>query len=187
MIYLTLFFEFFKTGLFAMGGGLATIPFLSKMGSTYGWFNQTELSNMFAISESTPGPIGINMATYVGFKVAGIKGAICSTVGEVMPAIIIIVIIARILNEFKENKYVKYSFEGIRPITLGLIISAFVSIFTSSVVFVEAYKQSGLINDLLDIKVLGIFILVLVLNKKFKVHPIVYVGLSALIGIILAL
>lgn len=185
MIYLTLFFEFFKTGLFAMGGGLATIPFLSKMGSTYGWFTSQELSNMFAISESTPGPIGINMATYVGYKVVGIPGALCSTIGEVTPAIIIIIIIAKILKQFKENKYVKYAFEGIRPITLGLIVSAFVSIFTSSVIYLDAFKQSHLIKDLIDLRILFIFILVFILNKKLKIHPIFYVVLSAIIGIII--
>ena len=185
MIYLQLFYEFFKTGLFAIGGGLATIPFLSKMAKAYGWFSQQELSNMFAISESTPGPIGINMATYVGFKVGGIPGALCATIGEVSPAIIIIIVIARILKQFKDNRYVKYAFEGIRPVTFGLIFSAFITIFTSSVVFVDAYKESGLISDLIDPKVIGIFILVLALNYKFKIHPIFYVILSAIIGMLI--
>lgn len=184
MIYLTLFFEFFKTGLFAVGGGLATIPFLSKMGQTYGWFSQAELSNMFAISESTPGPIGINMATYVGFKVGGVFGSLCATIGEVAPAVIIIIIIARILKQFKENKYVKYGFEGIRPVTFGLIVSALVSIFTSSVIYLDAYRSSGLLSDLINLKVIGIFVLVLILNKKFKVHPIVFVALSAILGML---
>lgn len=187
MIYLQLFFEFFKTGLFAIGGGLVTIPFLAKMGENFGWFTPSELTNMFAISESTPGPIGINMATYVGYKVAGILGGLIATIGEVAPAIIIIMIIAKILKEFKESEYVKAAFKGLRPTVFGLIISAFLGIFTSSVIFVDKYKQTGNIKDLLDIRVIGIFAVVFLLNKKWKIHPVFYVILSALAGIILSL
>ena len=187
MIYLQLYFEFFKTGLFAIGGGLVTIPFLAKIGENYGWFTPAELTNMFAISESTPGPIGINMATYVGFKVAGIPGAIISTIGEVSPAIIIIMVIARILKKFKESDYVKSAFKGLRPTVFGLIISAFVGIFTSSVVFVDEYRKTGNIKDLLDIRIIGIFVIIFLLNRKWKIHPIFYVLLSALAGVIMSL
>ena len=187
MIYLQLFFEFFKTGLFAIGGGLATIPFLAKMGENFGWFSPSELTNMFAISESTPGPIGINMATYVGFKVGGVLGSLVATIGEVAPAIIIILIVAKVLNQFKESEYVKAAFKGLRPVVFGLILSAFVSIFTSSVIFLDKYKASGNINDMFDIRVIGIFVVVFLLNRKWKIHPIFYVLLSALAGIIFAL
>lgn len=187
MIYLQLFIEFFKTGLFAIGGGLVTIPFLSQMGKEFGWFTQEELANMLAISESTPGPIGINMATYVGYKLGGIPGSICATIGEITPAIIIIILIAKILKEFKDSKYVKAAFEGLRPTVFGLILSAFVSIFTSAVIFVDKYKETGNINDLFDIRILLIFIGVFLLNKKWKIHPIFYVLISAVIGIILKL
>ena len=187
MIYLQLFFEFFKTGLFAIGGGLVTIPFLAKMGENFGWFTPAELTNMFAISESTPGPIGINMATYVGYKVGGIFGGLVATIGEVSPAIIIIIIIAKILKEFKESEYVKSAFKGLRPTVFGLILSAFVGIFTSSVIFLDKYKETKNINDLLDIRVIGIFVVIFLLNKKWKIHPIFYVLLSALAGIVLGL
>lgn len=187
MIYLQLFFEFFKTGLFAIGGGLVTIPFLAKMGENFGWFTPNELTNMFAISESTPGPIGINMATYVGYKVAGIPGGIIATIGEVSPAIIIIILIAKILTKFKESDYVKSAFNGLRPTVFGLIASAFVGIFTSSVIFVDEYRKTGNIKDLLDIRVIGIFVVIFLLNKKWKIHPIFYVLLSALAGIVMAL
>lgn len=187
MIYLQLAYEFFKTGLFAIGGGLVTIPFLAKMGEQYGWFTSQELTNMFAISESTPGPIGINMATYVGYKVAGVLGGVVATLSEVAPAIIIIIIVAGFLKKFKESEYVIAAFKGLRPAVFGLIISAFVGIFTSSVLFIDKYKETGNIKDIFDIKIIGIFILILILNKKWKIHPIFYVLLSALLGIILAL
>lgn len=187
MIYLQLFYEFFKTGLFAIGGGLVTIPFLSQMGEKFGWFTNEELANMLAISESTPGPIGINMATYVGFKMGGIFGSICATIGEVAPAIIIIMIIAKALKEFKDSKYVKAAFDGLRPTVFGLILSAFVGIFTSSVIFLDKYKVAGNIDDLIDIRIILIFIAVFLLNKKWKIHPIFYILLAAIAGIILKL
>lgn len=187
MIYLQLAFEFFKTGLFAVGGGLATIPFLSKMGENYGWFTNAELVNMFAISESTPGPIGINMATYVGYKVGGYLGSLVATLSEVAPAIIIIICIAKILDKFKESEYIKAAFKGLRPTVFGLILSAFISIFITSVIFVDKYKETGNFIDMFDIRVILIFVLVLLLNKKWKIHPIFYVILSATLGIIFAL
>lgn len=185
MIYLTLFLEFFKVGLFAIGGGLATIPFLSELGDKYAWFTHEELSNMIAISESTPGPIGINMATYVGYKVAGPLGGVVATLSEVMPAVITLIIIAGFINKFKENMYVKYAFEGIRPIVFGLILTAFLGIFTSSVIFVDKFKLSGLWTDLFNIKTLAIFLIVFLCNLKWKIHPIFYVLISAVLGILL--
>lgn len=187
MIYLRLYYEFFKTGLFAIGGGLVTIPFLSEMGQKFNWFTQAELTNMIAISESTPGPIGINMATYVGFKVGGVLGSLCATIGEVTPALIIIMIIAGFLKEFRENKYVERAFTGIRPTVIGLIVSAIAGIFFSSVIFLNKYKASGNIADLFDIRTIGIFIVIFIANKKWKIHPIFYVIVSAILGIILGL
>lgn len=184
MIYLKLYYEFFKTGLFAIGGGLVTIPFLSKMGENFGWFTHEELVNMLAISESTPGPIGINMATYVGFKMGGVLGAICATIGEVSPALIIIMVIARFLKEFRNNKYVDAAFKGIRPTVIGLIIAAITSIFLTSVLHLNNYYLTGNIKDIFDPYTIGIFILIFLLNSKWKIHPIFYVVLSGIIGII---
>ena len=104
MIYLQLFYEFFKTGLFAIGGGLATLPFLSDMAERTGWFTQSQLADMLAVSESTPGPVGVNMATYVGFETAGVLGAIVATLGLVFPSIVIILVIAGFLKAFR-NKF----------------------------------------------------------------------------------
>ena len=119
-MYLQLFFEFFKAGLFAVGGGMATIPFLYDISDKTGWFTHAQLTDMIAISESTPGPIGVNMATYVGFTSAGIPGSVIATLGLITPSIIVILIIAGFYNAFKNNKYVQSAFYGLRPASTGL-------------------------------------------------------------------
>ena len=123
-IYLQLFIEFFKAGLFAVGGGMATIPFLYDISDNTGWFTHAQLTDMIAISESTPGPIGINMATYVGYTSAGISGSVIATLGLITPSIIVILIIAGFYNAFKNNKYVQAAFYGLRPASSALIASA---------------------------------------------------------------
>ena len=122
MIFLRLFIEFFKTGLFAVGGGMATLPFLSDMGVRTGWFTSAQLADMVAVSESTPGPIGVNMATYVGFETGGIPGAVIATLGLVAPSIIVILIIAQFLKAFRNSKYVDRAFYGVRPASTAAII-----------------------------------------------------------------
>ena len=184
-VFLDLFIEFFQIGLFAIGGGPATIPFLIDIPKRHDWYQVSDVANMLAVSESTPGPIGINMATYVGYKVGGVFGGIVATLSEIAPAIIIIILIIGILDKFKENVYVKSAFEGIRPTVFGLIISAFIGIFTSSVIFIDKFNQTGVIGDLLDIRYIGIFLIVFLCNIKWKIHPIFYVLLSAILGIIL--
>ncbi|MDK2789175.1 MAG: chromate transporter, partial [Epulopiscium sp.] len=116
MIYFLLFIEFFKIGLFAIGGGLATLPFLQELIEKYHWFSSYDLINMIAISESTPGPIGINTATFVGYKTAGIIGSIIATLGIVTPSIIIIILIAHYYMKFSEHPVVRASLNGIRPV-----------------------------------------------------------------------
>ena len=142
MIYLQLFWEFFKTGLFAVGGGMATIPFLYQISDKTGWFTHTDLANMIAVGESTPGPIGVNMATYVGF-VTGIKdggimtailGAVVATIGLVTPSVIVILIVAAILKSFRNNRYVNSAFYGLRPASTGLIAAAGISVLLSTMV-----------------------------------------------------
>ena len=121
MIYLQLFYEFFKTGLFAVGGGLATIPFLSAMTDKYTWFTKAQLADMIAVAESTPGPIGVNTATFAGYNAAGIPGAIIATLSLVLPSYIIILAISKALQKFRDNKYVNDAFTGLRPAATGLI------------------------------------------------------------------
>jgi len=190
LLYLTLFFEFFKTGLFSIGGGMATFPFLKEMGERTGWFTNGELMNMLAISESTPGPIGINMATYVGFTVGsfwrgvpgGIVGGIVATLGEVTPSIIVILIVARILQKFRSNPFVDRAFYGLRPASAGLIAAAALGIIVS-VMF-----PTGQIREIfLPGLILAVIMFILMNYVKFtkKLHPIVYIAGAALIGIIL--
>ena len=120
MTLLRLVFEFFKTGLFSIGGGLATLPFLYEMSDHTGWFTHTDIADMIAVSESTPGAIGINMATYAGYKTSGILGGFCATVGLAMPSIIIILIVAHFLNKFRDSRYVARAFYGLRPASIAM-------------------------------------------------------------------
>ena len=119
MIYFQLFWEFLKVGLFTVGGGLASLPFLYDISDKTGWFSHAQLADMIAISESTPGPIGINMATYVGFTSAGVLGSVLATLGFIIPSIIIVSIVSRFLKKFSENKFVKGAFYGLRAVSAG--------------------------------------------------------------------
>lgn len=185
MIYLTLALEFFKIGLFSLGGGLATIPFLSELGTKYEWFTQKELVDMIAISESTPGPIGINMATYVGFKTSGILGSLVATLSEVLPALIIITIIYRVLNKFKNNEFVSKLLIGIRPCTLALMLAAFINVFSNSVLPINQIGNMEVFLNSIDIKLILMFIAIYIFKTKTKYHPLVYISISAILGIIL--
>ena len=137
MTYLILFLEFFKIGLFAVGGGLATLPFLSELAGKYPWFDESMLGNMIAVSQSTPGPIGINMATYAGFNAGGVLGGLVATIGIVTPSVIIILIVAHVLNKFKESKSVQSVFYALRPAVTGLIAVAGFGVFKISVLTLD--------------------------------------------------
>ena len=143
MILLQLYWEFFKTGLFAVGGGLATLPFLSKMADKTGWFTQGQLMDMVAVSESTPGPIGINMATYVGFSTSGVPGALAATLGLITPSIIIILIIASFLKAFRSNRYVDSAFRCLRPASTGLIAASGLSVAVDYLLYGCSCGNSG--------------------------------------------
>lgn len=187
MIFLMLFWEFFKVGLFAIGGGQATIPFLADMAERTGWFTLEELVDMIAVSESTPGPIGVNMATYVGYQSAGIPGSLASTIGLVCPSIIIIIIVARMLQQFRHNKYVGQLFYAIRPASTGLIGAALYTMFTLCLLNFNLFRQTGIFTDLINEKYMILFAVLLLLTnvKKIKdLHPIIFVALAAAAGII---
>lgn len=185
MILLTLFIEFFKIGLFAVGGGLATIPFLKELAVKYGWFTIDTLSTMIAVSESTPGPIGINMATYVGYETAGILGGIVATLALVSPSIIVICIIARILKQFRDSKVVQGIFKGLRPAVVGFIIAAIISIYLNALFNLNLYQSTGNLLDLFNIKGILLFIgLYAFMLWKPKLHPIVMIMIAAVVGII---
>lgn len=195
-IFFTLFIEFFKTGLFAIGGGLATIPFLHDMIGKYGWFTTELLTDMIAVSESTPGPIGVNMATYVGF-ITGLKdfgiggailGAVITTIGLVLPSLIIICIIAQFLKKFKESEIVQSVFYGLRPAVTALIASAGLGIFMVTLFSVDAFKASGEILDFFKLPYILLFCIIFFISKKFKkLSPIMLILFSAIIGVVFKL
>ena len=192
MIFLELFARFFMVGLFSVGGGLATLPFLTSMGETTGWFDAMDISNMVAISESTPGPIGINMATYIGYQVGselgapfGILGSIVASLGEVTPAIIIIMIVSKMLMKFRDSKYVEYVFYGLRAASVGLIAAAWLGVAKIAFYSGEAMAQSGNFLMAIDYKSIILSALIFFLATKFKkLHPIALIALSAVVGII---
>ncbi len=188
MIYLRLFWEFFKTGLFAVGGGLATLPFIYDISDRTGWFTYQQIADMIAVSESTPGPIGVNTATYVGYITGGLPGSIVATLGLVTPAIIIILIIASCLKKFRENRFVDHAFYGLRPASAGLIAAAGFSVVMLALVREDAFKASGNILDLFSWKGLALAAVIWVLTnlvKKTKdLHPIFYIAASAVVGIL---
>lgn len=198
MIYVQLFWEFFKTGLFAIGGGMATIPFLYEISDKTGWFSHADLANMVAVSESTPGPIGVNMATYVGFitgasqgnAMTGILGAILATLGLITPSIIVILIIAGFLQSFRNSKYVNSAFYGLRPASTGLITAAGITV-AMSVIFFEEKLAKGLSAAAVNWKGLVLAVVLWIFINKVKktkgLHPIVFIGVSAVIGIVFAM
>ena len=182
MIYLLLFYEFFKVGLFSIGGGLATIPFLYDLASRRPeWYTASDVADMIAISESTPGPIGVNMATFAGYQTAGISGGIIATLGLIAPAIIIIFIVAKILSAFKDNKYVKSAFYGLRPASIGLILAALFGVVKIALINLEATTIAGFFN----IKGILLAVCLFVLQKFFKkIHPIELIAIAAVVGIV---
>lgn len=187
-LYLRLFWEFFKTGLFAVGGGLATLPFMYDISDKTGWFTHSMLADMVAVSESTPGPIGVNMATYVGFVTGGVPGAVIATVGLVTPSVIVILLIARVLKVFRENQYVDAGFYGLRPCSVGLIAAAGVLVIKLALFNTELYASTGALLDLFNFKALILAAVLLAATrciKKLKgLHPIVFILASAVIGIV---
>lgn len=198
MIYLRLFFEFFKTGLFAVGGGMATIPFLYEISDATGWFTYGDLANMIAVSESTPGPIGVNMGTYVGFitgcaqsgVLTGLLGAVIATIGLITPSVIVILIIAAVLKQFRDSKLVKDAFYGLRPASTGLITAAALTVALTTLVFPNGTEAGFVLADVNWVGiVLGVVLWLLtnVVKKTKKWHPIVFIGISAVVGMLLGM
>lgn len=169
MIYGILFFEFFKVGLFAIGGGLVTIPFLFDLSQRFDWFSMTELTNMIAVSESTPGPIGINMATFAGFSAAGFVGGFFATVGLVFPSVVIMILIAKMMAKYSCNVRVQNILGGIRPAVLALILFAGLQI--------AKIALTGSAELLF-------FAAFLAMIRIWKKSPILYICLAAVLGII---
>lgn len=184
MLLLELFYEFFKIGLFAVGGGPATLPYLIDLAEKRPWYTIAQLTNMIAISESTPGPIGLNMSTYAGFQTAGIMGGLSSTIGLVVPSLIIIILVAKFLENFNKNKYVQAAFKGIRPAVTGLIAAAVANLFQVSL-YTEVNGENVLA---IGSAIIGAVIFGLLQIKSLKkFHPVVWFLIGAIIGILFRL
>lgn len=195
MIYLQIVWEFFKTGLFAIGGGLATLPFLSKMSDAYGWFTQDDIGNMLAVSEATPGPIGVNMATYVGNTIGssaggvigGILCGILSTLSLVIPSYLVILIVFKVMTRFSENRYVQGAMKTLRPASVGMVSAAVLGIL-ESVLFNFDAAAVGQWNSVVLVPSLLLFAGIYILYYFFqKLHPIVILAIGAVAGVLLKL
>lgn len=179
MIYLALYWEFFKIGLFSIGGGLATLPFLSALAETHPqWLSARQIADMIAVSESTPGPIGINMATFAGYHASGLLGGVVATLGEITPSVIIIILIARFLTQFDKNQRVKDAFYGLRAAVVGLI--SFAALKLLGIIIL---KEGSL---RIEETVLTVLMVILVLSFK-KVHPFIWIVVGALLGLVFQL
>jgi len=170
MIYLQLLYEFFKTGLFSVGGGYATLPFLYHISDTYHWFTSKQLTDMIAVSSITPGPLGVNVATYSGFVTSGLPGAVVATASVVLPSYIIVVIVSKLLYKFKGNRHVQSAIYALKPAGCGLLASVGVQIFMENVT---------------SLWLGALFIGLLLLSFKQKRDPLLYLGISAIAGLVL--
>ena len=193
MILLRLFLEFCRVGLFSVGGGLATIPFLTDLGERTGWFTSGQLADMIAISESTPGPMGVNMATYVGFATAGVPGGIIATLGLIFPSVVIILVIAGFLQKFRQSKVVDGVFYGLRAASVALITAALLQVARIALMFHETAGPEvspGVFAPKYELFywpaiILAVVIFALVkFSPAKKLHPICFIGLAALAGVI---
>lgn len=188
MIELLLFWEFLKIGLFSVGGGMATLPFLYDLSDSTGWFTHAQLADMLAVSESTPGPVGINMATYVGYTVGGFGGALLATLGVILPGTVIVLIIAGMLDKFRGNKYVDAAFYGLRPASTGLIAAAGVSVVSIALLNTSLYAATGNLPDLISVKAVilaaVLWVLTNLVKPTKKLHPVVFIAASAVVGIV---
>jgi chromate transporter len=185
MTILNLMYEFFKTGLFSVGGGLATLPFLYEMSARHpDWFSNADIADMIAISESTPGAIGINMSTYAGFRAAGIPGGILASLALAMPCVIIILIIAKFLAKFRQNKLVEGAFYGLRPASLAMISAAGLNVARIALVNMEALTNGAGLGEFFIWKAIILAVLIFIGLKKLKWSPVIFIALSAVVGII---
>ncbi len=184
MILLRPIFEFAKTGLFSVGGGLATLPFLYEMSDRTGWFSHADIADMIAVSESTPGAIGINMSTYAGFRTAGVPGGILASFGLALPSVVIILIIARFLKKFRDNPLVEGAFYGLRPASIAVISAAGLNVARVALVDLSAYAASGSLADLFLPKAILLALLIFVGQRRLKWSPVAFIAISAVVGIV---
>ncbi len=181
----TLIFEFFKTGLFAVGGGMATLPFLYEIGQNTGWYTDQDVLNLLAVSESTPGPIGINMSTYVGFITAGIPGAVLASLALAAPSVLVILLVIRVLDRFKDSPLVDSVFQTLRPASIGMITAALLGVVQQTLLRLEAFAGWETLLAVFNWKGIALAGGLWLLMQKWKVHPIAYIAIAAVVGIVL--
>ena len=169
MIYLQLVFEFFKIGFFSFGGGYATIPFLYHISKEFGWYTFDELTQMTAVASITPGPVGINVATYAGLKTAGVLGSLTATLAEMLPSLVLVLIVAKLLKKFSDNFYVKSIIETLKPISCALLASVAIGLLKP---------------EIQDLKAMILLALLLLLSWKTKKDTIFYIFISAIVGVL---
>ena len=172
MIYLQLVFEFFKIGFFSFGGGYATIPFLYHISKEFGWYTFDELTQMTAVASITPGPVGINVATYAGLKTSGILGALTATISEMIPSLVLVLIVSKLLKKFSDNFYVKALIETLKPISCALLTSVAIGLLKP---------------EIQDIKAMILLAILLLLSWKTKKDPLFYILISAIVGVVFSL
>ncbi len=175
-------YEFMKTGLFAVGGGMATLPFLTRMQQTYQWFTAEELANMIAVSESTPGPIGVNMATYVGFSSGDVLGALCATLSLVFPSVVVSILVARTLERFRKSSLVKNMFAFMRPAVAGLIAAASLEVLR---IALFRAGTDGLTVSWLSMGIFAVLLAAMQWKPMKKIHPVAYIAVGAVLGVVL--
>lgn len=170
MIYLKLFLEFFHIGLFSYGGGYATLPFLYHLTEKYEWYTSSQLADMIAISSITPGPLGVNVATFAGYTTSGILGALIATASVVLPSVIIVIIISKLLEQFRTNRFVKSAIYSLKPAGCGLLAAVGVNMF---------------INEISPLSIV-LFLFLFSVTLKQRRDPLIYLGLSAIAGFVLS-
>ena len=184
MTLLRLIYEFFKTGLFAVGGGLATLPFLYEMGEKTGWFTAQDVLNLLAVSESTPGPIGINMSTYVGFITSGPLGALIASLALTAPCVIVILLVIRVLDKFKGSPLVDAVFKALRPASIGMITAALIGVVKESLLILPNFAGLNTLLSIFNWKGIVLAVVLWFVMKKWKTHPIAYIAIAAAAGIV---
>lgn len=172
MIYLQLFLEFFKIGLFSFGGGYATIPFLYHISQVYNWYSLEELTQMVAVASITPGPVGINVATYAGLKSAGVLGSMVATTSEMLPSFFLVIIVSKLLKKFSDNFYVKAIIETLKPVSCALLTSVAIGLLRPSIA---------------DIKAMILLAVLLIISWKSKKDPLFYILIAGVVGVVISL
>lgn len=187
MVYLLLFFEFFKIGLFTFGGGYAMIPLIKELVLKYNWLDESKFYDFIGVCESTPGPVAINMATYVGSTQGGFLGSCCATFGVVLPSFIIILLVASLLTKLLNNKYTKYFLNGVKPIIMALILSTGLILLAKSIGYVNLNEFNFSWQSLVIFAIITIIYFIYKLIFKKKLNAIIIILISAVLGIAISI